>query len=368
MKIGVPKETKNGEYRVGLTPYSVSQLVAAGHEVFIEHNASIQIGYTDEDYVYAGATVLPTAAEVFQACDMVVKIKEPSLIEAAQFKEGQIIFCYLHLAPNPALTRILLERKVIGVAFETVTSKNGNPLLCPMSVVAGRMATQVGARLLETVNGGNGVLISGVPGAVDPATVVIIGGGTVGQNAADIAVGMGALVTIFDNRTEQLDKLSMKYDHDVALFDMSDKNVFEREIINADIVIGATHVAGALTDKLVSEEIVMKMKKGSVIVDVSIDQGGCFETSRVTSHAEPTFIKHGVVHYCVPNMPGNVPYTSTHAINKFLLPYVLDIANNGLYNDSDIMNGIHVFHGHITNQYIADTIPGSVCVDLLEVF
>lgn len=363
MKIGVPKETKNGEYRVGLTPHSVSELVAAGHEVFIEHDASTMIGYTDENYSQAGAVVLPTAPEVFQACDMVVKIKEPSLVEAAQFKEGQIIFCYLHLAPNPALTQVLLERKVIGVAFETVTSKNGNPLLCPMSVVAGRMATQVGARLLETANGGNGVLISGVPGAVDPAVVVIIGGGTVGQNAADIAIGMGALVTIFDNRVEQLNRLSKKYDVEVNLFDISNKELFEREVTNADIVIGATHVAGALTDKLVSEEMVMKMKKGSVIVDVSIDQGGCFETSRVTSHAEPTFIKHGVVHYCVPNMPGNVPYTSTHAINKFLLPYVLDVATNGLGGDKDIVNGIHVYKGQITNQYIADTIAGSTYVD-----
>lgn len=355
MRIGVPKESKNGEYRVALTPESVRELVRSNHAVFIEENASIKIGISNDDYIKAGAVVLPTAYDVFQETDMVVKVKEPSLTEAAQFKEDQIIFCYLHLAPNPPLTHVLLDRKVIGVAFETITSKNGHPLLCPMSQVAGRMATQVGAHLLETSNGGMGLLMSGIPGLVKPARVVILGAGTVGSNAAQVAAGMGAEVVMLDGRIEPL--LNSRLDVRKLVLT---PEVLEREILQADIVIGAIHVAGAKTDKLVSESLVKRMKKGSVIIDVSIDQGGCFETSQPTSHDYPVYSKHGVIHYCVPNMPGAVPYTSTYALNTFLLQYVMQIANEGIHHvlqvDKDIFNGVHVYKGHVTNQFIAESI------------
>ncbi|MEM4258057.1 MAG: alanine dehydrogenase [Candidatus Thermoplasmatota archaeon] len=366
MRIGLLKETKNGERRVGLTPESVHQLVNAGHVVFVQHDAGEGVGISGEQYQKVGAIVVDTAKEVITESDMIVKVKEPSLIEASLFKENQIIFCYLHLAPNPALTRVLLDKKVIGVAFETITSKNGNPLLCPMSVVAGRMATQIGAHLLQCSKGGRGLLISGVPGIVPPAKVVVLGGGTVGTNAAEIAVGMGAAVIIIDNREESLKRVKSKFGDRVDISFLTNE-VLEYELTTADIAIGATHVAGALTTKVVSEELVKKMKRGSVIVDVAIDQGGCFETSRVTTLSEPTFIKHGVIHYCVPNMPGDVPFTSTYALNNFLLPYVLDIANKGIVQackeDKDVCNGLHVFKGNTTNKYIAATLENGVYVD-----
>ena len=386
MKIGVPKETKNGEYRVGLTPESVAVLVQSGHEVLVETEASAKIGISDDDYIDAGALIAANASDVFQWADMIVKVKEPSLSEASQFKSNQIIFCYLHLAPNPALTKLLLERNVIGVAFETITSRDGYPLLCPMSIVAGRMATQVGANLLECSHGGRGVLMSGVPGYGSGAKVVILGGGVVGSNAAEVAVGMGADVTIFDNNSSKLSQLDQRFSTLKAIdngtgnpsFDMvskiktcmiQDKALLESELSNADVAIGAVHVAGALTSRLVSEELVKKMKRGSVIVDVAIDQGGCFETAHPTSHAEPTYVMHGVTHYCVPNMPGSVPVTSTYALNTFLLPFAKTIADLGIVqackDSKDIRDGVHIWNGNITNKYIADSV-NSEMVDIMK--
>ncbi len=359
MKIGLLKETKNGEFRVGLTPESVRVLIENGHEVIVEHGAGDGAGFTWEDYSGVGAKIVMQPKEVIDGCDMVVKVKEPNLTEAAMFKEGQIIFCYLHLAPNPLLVTELLARKVIGVAFETITSRDGAPLLCPMSIVAGRMATQVGAHLLERSNGGRGVLISGVPGSVPGANVVVLGAGTVGQNAAEVALGMGANVTILDNRKEALVKVTRLLALSGAgIGQLPDDELLEEEVTNADLVIGSIYIPSALTTKIVSEEMVKKMKKGAVIIDVSIDQGGCFETSRPTSHAEPTFVKHGVIHYCVPNMPGSVPFTSTQALNKFLLPFALEIANNGIekvcQTNEDIRNGVHLIEGVITNKLVAE--------------
>jgi len=359
MKIGLLKETKDGEFRVGLTPENVKILVENGHEVIVESYAGGGIGLTDEDYKSAGATIGTLPKDVIDLSDIVVKVKEPNLEEAKLFHKGQIIFCYLHLAPNPALVKELLERNVIAVAFETITSRNGAPLLCPMSIVAGRMATQVGAHLLERTSGGKGVLIGGVPGYVFPANVVILGGGVVGTNAAEVALGMGANVTVFDNRKDTIAKLSRQISlTGVTLNLLPNDELLEKEITNADLVIGAIYIPSALTSKIVSENLVKKMQKGSVIVDVSIDQGGCFETSRPTSHSHPTYEKHGVIHYCVPNMPGNVAYTSTYALNHFLLPYLLDIVNNGIekvcQENEDIRNGIHLIEGNIVNKLVAE--------------
>lgn len=371
MKIGLLKETKNGEFRVGLTPESVKVLVDNGHEVFVEHNAGEGIGLTANDYKSNGATIMFSPGDVVDASDIVVKVKEPNLAEANMFRDGQIVFCYLHLAPNPALVKVLLEKKVIAVAFETITSRNGAPLLCPMSIVAGRLSTQIGAHLLERANGGKGILIGGVKGSVEPANVLILGAGTVGSNAADVAVGMGANVTVMDNRQQALHnlyKILTKQINTILLKDDS-TDLLESELKKADLVIGSIYVPSALTTKVVSEDMVKKMKKGSVIVDVSIDQGGCFETSRPTTHEHPTYEKHGVIHYCVPNMPGSVPYTSTYALNQFLLPYLLDIVNNGIekvcQENEDIRNGIHLIEGNIVNKLVAEayykaTLPQSM--------
>jgi len=372
MKIGVPKESKNGEFRVGLTPESVKELIANGHEVIIEHSAGIGANLTDQEYINAGATIGQDYLDVITQCDMVVKVKEPNLTEASLFKENQLVFCYLHLAPNPKLTQVLLDRKIVGVAFETITSRldnTGYPLLCPMSIVAGRMATQVGATLLQCSNGGRGVLLSGVPGVVKGAKVVILGGGVVGQHSADVAVGMGAEVVIFDRNEEKLKQLQTMFSGKVATYQISNTETFEREMSLADVAIGAVHVAGALTPHLVSEEMVKKMKKGSVIVDVAIDQGGCFETSVPTSHEHPTYVKHDVIHYCVPNMPGSVPFTSTYALNNFLLPFVMDLANDGFEKqcqiNKHIRDGVHIYKGNITNQYVANSIENGKFVDLV---
>lgn len=367
MRIGLLKETKNGEFRVGLTPESVKVLIENGHDVIVEHDAGDGSGFTWKDYSDIGASVVSQPGQVINECDMIVKVKEPSLMEARQFKEGQIIFCYLHLAPNPALVKELLERKVIGVAFETITSRDGAPLLCPMSIVAGRMATQVGAHLLERSNGGCGILISGVPPYVEGAKVVILGAGTVGTNAADVAVGMGARVTVLDNRKEALNKLGRLIGRKATTrIQLPNDEELENEVTTADLVIGSIYVPSALTTKLISEEMVKKMKKGAVVVDVSIDQGGCFETSHPTTHAEPTFVKHGVIHYCVPNMPGSVPFTSTQALNKFLLPFALEIANKGIeavcHENEDIRNGLHLIEGKITNKLVAEAYYGAMCL------
>ncbi|MFZ5591051.1 MAG: alanine dehydrogenase, partial [Bacillota bacterium] len=329
MIIGVPKEIKSNENRVAITPAGVQAMVKAGHKVVIENNAGVGSGISNEDYIAAGAEILATPAEVFAAADMIMKVKEPLPPEYGLFKEGQVLFTYLHLAPEPELTRALLDKKVVGIAYETIQLPNGSlPLLTPMSEVAGRMAVQIGAQFLEKHNGGLGILLGGVPG-VPPAKVTIIGGGVVGTNAAKIALGMGADVTILDLNANRLRYLDDIFGSRIKTL-MSNSYNIAAAVKEADLLIGAVLIPGARAPKLVTEEMVKQMKPGSVIVDVAIDQGGSIETvDRVTTHAEPTYIKHGVVHYSVANMPGAVARTSTFALTNVTLPYALKLANKG---------------------------------------
>lgn len=355
MRIGIPKEIKNHEYRVGATPSMVRALVEAGHQVFVQTHAGSQIGYTNEMYVQAGAQIVASAADVYMN-EMIIKVKEPQESEYPLLKEDQILFCYLHLAPDPVQTKHLVESKCVAIAYETVTDAQGRlPLLVPMSEIAGRLAIQVGATTLQLNNGGKGLLLGGVPG-VFPARVVVIGGGVVGTEAARMAMGLGASVTIIDkdlNRLRQLDALFGP--HLKTLYSTS-MNI-EEAVKLADLVIGAVLIPGKTAPRLVTEKMVKSMSPGSVIVDVAIDQGGCVETARPTTHANPTYEKHGVIHYCVTNMPGACARTSTQALTNATMDYALAIANKGyrraLMENPGLRNGLNVFHGHVTNESVA---------------
>jgi alanine dehydrogenase len=356
MLIGVPKEIKVHEYRVGLTPRSVREAVHHGHQVVMETNAGGGIGATDADYETAGASIVATPAEVFERAEMIVKVKEPQAGERAMLKEGQILFTYLHLAPDPEQTRDLVESGSVCIAYETVTAPQGGlPLLAPMSEVAGRLAVQAGAHCLEKVNGGKGILLGGVPG-VDPANVVIIGGGVVGTHAAHISIGMGADTWVIDRSTEALKVLWRQFGRPLNTV-YSTRTAVEEHIMKADLVIGGVLIPGAAAPKLVSADQIKRMKPGTVVVDVAIDQGGCFETSRPTTHADPTYIVDDVVHYCVANMPGAVPRTSTYALNNVTLPYVLTLAEKGykraLEDDPHLRDGLNVHKGHVTQKEVA---------------
>ncbi|MBO8137579.1 MAG: alanine dehydrogenase [Desulfotomaculum sp.] len=358
MKIGVPKEIKDNENRVAITPAGVQTLVRHGHEVYIEKSAGVGSGINDEDYMAVGAKMLDTPAEVFETADMIVKVKEPQPQEYPLFKEGQILFTYLHLAPEPELTRALMEKKVVGIAYETVQLADGSlPLLTPMSEVAGRMSIQIGAQFLEKPKGGMGVLLGGVPG-VPPAEVVIIGGGVVGTNAAKMAIGMGAQVTIVDISVERLRYLDDIFGGRIKTLKSNSFNIAEA-VKYADLLIGAVLIPGAKCPHLVTEEMVKTMKKGSVIVDVAIDQGGSIETiDRVTTHSNPVFEKHGVMHYSVANIPGAVARTSTFALTNVTMPYALTLANKGFLKavkeDPALAKGVNVIDGHCTYKAVAE--------------
>jgi alanine dehydrogenase len=359
MRIGVPKEIKVLENRVGLTPASAREAVHHGHEVLVEHNAGQGIGMDDEDYRRAGAKILETAAEVFAGAEMIVKVKEPQASERKLLKSGQVLFTYLHLAPDPEQAKDLVESGAVCIAYETVTSSSGGlPLLAPMSEVAGRMAVQAGAYYLEKPHGGVGVLLGGVPG-VDPAKVVVLGGGVVGSHACHIALGMGAEVWVLDRNVDVLRALWRQFGRPLNTV-YSTRDAIERHVTTADLVIGGVLIPGASAPKLVSRELVSRMKPGSVIVDVAIDQGGCFETSRPTTHADPVYLVDGVIHYCVANMPGGVPRTSTHALNNATLPFVLAIANKGwkaaLAGDPHLKNGLSVAFGKVTCKPVAEAL------------
>ena len=356
MRIGVPKEIKIHEYRVGLVPANARELVAHGHQVLLESGAGLGIGATDEQYRAAGVTIVPTAAEVFAAAELIVKVKEPLAAERRLLRAGQILFTYLHLAPDAEQTRDLVDSGATCIAYETVTSPQGTlPLLAPMSEVAGRMAIQVGAHYLEKENGGFGVLLGGVPG-VDPAKVVVLGGGVVGTHAIHIALGMGAEVWVLDRNPDVLRRLWEHYGGPLNTV-FSTRDAVERHVATADLVIGGVLLPGAAAPKLVSAELVRRMRPGSVVVDVAIDQGGCFETSRPTTHKEPVYTVDGVIHYCVTNMPGAVPRTSAHALNNSTLPFVLALADQGLQRaltgDPYLRNGLNVHRGKVTCEPVA---------------
>ncbi len=356
MLIGCPREIKNHEYRVGLTPESVHELVAHGHTVMVERDAGAGIGATDANYRTAGAEIVDTATDIFARAEMIVKVKEPQAGERAMLRAGQILYTYLHLAPDPEQTADLLKSGVIGIAYETVTGRQGGlPLLKPMSQVAGRMSIQAGATALEKAHGGRGVLLGGVPG-VAPGKVCVIGGGVVGFNAAQMAVGLGGDVTILDRDPEVLERLGIHFESR-AKTRFSNKANLAECVAEADLVIGAVLIPGAEAPKLVSRAMLSTMKTGSVLVDVAIDQGGCFETSHATTHAEPTYVVDGVVHYAVANMPGAVARTSTYALNNVTLPHALRIADLGwkeaLRRDPYLAEGLNVWNGHITCAPVA---------------
>jgi alanine dehydrogenase len=357
MRIGCPSEIKNHEYRVGLTPESVRELTAHGHEVWIQAGAGLGIGATDADYRTAGATIQPDARTVFDGCEMIVKVKEPQAVERAMLREGQVLYTYLHLAPDPEQTQELVASGVTAIAYETVTGPgNSLPLLKPMSQVAGRMSIQAGATALEKAHGGRGVLLGGVPGVL-PGRVLVIGGGVVGFNAAQMAVGLGADVTILDRDPEVLERLGIHFESR-AKTRFSNRANIEQMICEAELVIGAVLIPGAAAPKLVTRDMLKCMKPGAVLVDVAIDQGGCFETSRPTTHAEPTYVVDEVVHYCVANMPGAVARTSTYALNNVTLPHALRIADLGwqeaLRRDPYLAEGLNVHAGKVTYRAVAD--------------
>ncbi len=356
MLIGVPKEIKDHEYRVGLAPAGVREAVHHGHQVIVEHDAGIGIGVTDAAYETAGATITHAAAEIFAQAELVVKVKEPQSGERAMLRNDQILFTYLHLAPDPEQTKDLVASGAVCVAYETVTSPHGGlPLLAPMSEVAGRMSIQAGAYCLEHPHGGLGMLLGGVPG-VDPAKVVILGGGVVGTHAAHIAVGMGADVWVLDRNPDVLTAHWRQFGRSTNTV-FATRDSIERHVLMAELVVGGVLVPGAAAPKLVSAETVRQMKPGAVVVDVAIDQGGCFETSRPTTHAEPTYVVDDVVHYCVTNMPGGVPRTSTFALNNVTLPHVITLADKGykqaLIDDPHLRSGLNVIHGHVTCKEVA---------------
>jgi len=356
MKIGLPKEIKDNEYRVGLTPAGVRAFTDAGHNVFVEKAAGEGSGFGNESYEKAGAKILDTADDIWGEGDMIVKVKEPVAPEYPRMRENQLLFTYLHLAPEPELTKQLMERKVSGVAYETITDTKGTlPLLTPMSEVAGRMSVQVGATYLEKMNGGRGILLGGVPG-VTAGRVVIIGGGVVGTEAAKMAIGLGAHVTIIDrnlDRLRQLDDIFLSKVQTLA----SSRYAIEEAISHADLIIGAVLVVGAAAPKLVTREMLKLIPNGAVLVDVAVDQGGCFETTHATTHSNPTYYEEGVLHYCVANMPGAVPRTSTFALTNATLPYALDLANKGfekaIREDKGLLEGVNTFGGKLTYEAVA---------------
>lgn len=356
MEIGLPKEIKDNEYRVGLTPAGVNALVHAGHTVHVQRSAGEGSGFADEQYVKAGGNILETADEVWEAGDMIVKVKEPIAPEYPRMRENQLLFTYLHLAPEFELTKQMMDRKVTGVAYETITDIHGKlPLLTPMSEVAGRMSVQVGATFLEKMNGGRGILLGGVPG-VPAANVVIIGGGVVGTEAAKMAVGLGAKVTIIDrnlDRLRQLDDIFLSKVQTLA----SSRYAIEEAISHADLVIGAVLVVGAAAPKLVTRDMLHLIPHGAVLVDVAVDQGGCFETTHATTHSNPTYYEEGVLHYCVANMPGAVPRTSTFALTNATLPYALALANKGfeqaIKDDIGLQEGVNTYAGKLTYEAVA---------------
>lgn len=359
MIVGVPKEVKDRESRVSMTPAGVHEYVKHGHTVRVETHAGEGSGISDDDYAAAGARMIPTHEDVFAASDMIVKVKEPTAAEFELLKRGQLLFTYLHLANDALLTRALIERNVQAVAYETVQLGNGPlPLLTPMSEVAGRMSVQVGAYYLQRTNGGIGVLLGGVPG-VPGAEVVIIGGGIVGTNAAQIALGMGSNVTILDMNVDRLRYLDQIL-HGRINTQTSNAHVIAGAVSRADLVVGGVLVAGARAPKLVTAEMVRSMRPGSVMVDVAIDQGGCFETSHPTSHSDPIFTVDGVIHYCVTNMPGAVPRTSTFALSNVTLPYGLALADRGLIgatlHDPALAKGVNVYNGQITHAGVAEAL------------
>lgn len=356
MKIGVPKEIKNNEYRVGLAPRSVREVIEHGHTVVVQSGAGEGIGVSDEDYVNAGAILVSDAKEVFMQGEMIVKVKEPQPEECLMLREDQILFTYLHLAPDPKQAQLLCSSGCIAIAYETVTDSHGGlPLLSPMSEVAGRMSIQAGAHCLEKAQGGRGVLLGGVPG-VEAAHVVVIGGGVVGTNAIRMAMGMEAEVTVLDSSLRRLKELDLQFGAKLNTI-YATRGAIEHYVLNADLVVGAVLVPGAAAPKLVKRELLSRMKPGAVIIDVAIDQGGCFETSRPTTHTDPTYVVDGIVHYCVTNMPGAVPRTATFALNNATLPFILDIANRGykaaLLEDHNLLNGLNVYHGHLTHLAVA---------------
>jgi alanine dehydrogenase len=359
MRIGVPKEIKNHEYRVGMTPNSVREATAHGHQVFVETNAAARQGISDDDYRKAGAEILPSAKDVFATAEMIVKVKEPQPVECAMLRPEQTLFTYLHLAPDPEQTKALMASGCTAIAYETVTNAQGGlPLLAPMSEVAGRMAIQAGAHCLEIAQGGRGLLLGGVAG-VPPAKVVVLGGGISGVNAAHMAIGLEADVTILDINVSRLYAIKQQFGAAITTL-YSTRAAVEDEVLSADLVIGAVLVPGAAAPKLITEKLVKDMKRGSVIVDISIDQGGCAETSHPTTHAEPTYIKHEVVHYCVANMPGAVARTSTFALNNATLPFILALADKGprkaMLDDPHLLAGLNVFKGHVTHPAVAEAL------------
>lgn len=359
MRIGVPKEIKNREYRVGLTPTSVRELTARGHDVIVEHNAAYEIGLTNELYEAAGARIASSVDEIFEQAELIIKVKEPQLEECKRFRKGQTLFTYLHLAADPKQADALVKSGVTAIAYETVTNNRGRlPLLSPMSEVAGRMSIQAGARCLEMEMGGAGVLLGGVA-SVQAAEVVILGGGIAGTNAARMAMGLGARVTVLDVSPGRLSDLDMMLG--VSLNTVySTRQAIEEYVLAADLVIGAVLIPGAGAPKLVDEELVKGMKRGSVIVDIAIDQGGCVATSKPTTHDNPTFIAHDVVHYCVTNMPGAVSRTSTFALNNATLPFVMELADKGieeaLESDANLANGLNIRAGEIVHEAVREAL------------
>jgi len=356
MLIGVPKEIKNNEYRVGLTPASVRELTSHGHQVLVQRGAGVAIGLTDEQYVAAGAQTAEAAREIFARAEMIVKVKEPQPEECAMLRAGQILYTYLHLAPDPQQTKALIESGAVCIAYETITGPGGGlPLLAPMSEVAGRMAVQAGAHYLEIAHGGRGLLLGGVPG-VAPGHVAVIGAGVVGTNALQMAVGLGARVTVLDKNTDRLRQLDLVFGNRIGTV-YSTAHSIEEAVLDADLVIGGVLVPGAAAPKLVTRSHISRMKKGAVVVDVAIDQGGCFETSHATTHAEPVYTVDGVVHYCVANMPGAVARTSTFALNNATIGHAIALANKGwkaaLEADAHLRNGLNVCEGRVTYQAVA---------------
>ena len=356
MRIGVPKEIKVHEYRVGLVPASVRELVHNGHDVIIEQDAGVGVGFEDADYEAIGAEILPAEADVFKTADMIIKVKEPQATEISMLRPDQILFTYLHLAAERDQTQGLVDSGCIGIAYETVTDDRGGlPFLAPMSEVAGRMSIQVGALCLEKEKGGKGILLGGVPG-VPVAKVVVLGGGVVGTNAARMAMGLEASVTVIDKLLPRLNELDMQFGPTLNTI-YATMEAVEQYVIGADLVIGAVLIPGAAAPRLVTKDMIKKMQKGSVVVDVAIDQGGCFETSKPTTHADPTYIVDDVVHYCVTNMPGAVARTSARALNNATLPFVIALANKGyqkaLQDDPHLLNGLNIHKGHVTYEAVA---------------
>ena len=359
MWIGVPREIKNQEYRVGMTPAGVAELTRAGHQVLVEHNAGEAIGFSNDAYRDAGAVIETDIAALFDKAEMIVKVKEPQAVEYARLKPGQLLFTYLHLAPDPKQAQGLMKSGCTAIAYETVTDAHGGlPLLAPMSEVAGKLSVQAGARCLEKAMGGRGVLLGGVPG-VEPGHVTVIGGGVVGENAARMAMGLGADVTILDRSIPRLRELEARYNGRLKTLYSTHEDILAC-IKHSDLVIGAVLIPGAAAPKLVTREMLKEMPQGSVLVDVAIDQGGCFETSRPTTHDEPVFTEAGILHYCVANMPGAVARTSTLALTHATLPFIQALADKGwqdaIKDDKYLMNGLNIHAGQVTNRAVAEAL------------